>query len=79
MATDSQANKARDEFADRLLQDGAHAVGVEKCGGISHYVVVAYVEPGKEVAFPESLPCVFAGVSVEVPLIIRRAEMFSAA
>lgn len=78
MATQAQADKARAEHANRLAQQGAHSVGVEEGGGYGHagYVVSAYVAPDRAVDLPASLALQENGRKVEVPLVVKRAEMF---
>lgn len=78
MATRAQANRARTAHADALAKKGAHAVGVEdgKSFGKPGFVVVAYVEPGKEVDLPATIGS--EAKDVEVPLVVERAEMFKA-
>jgi hypothetical protein len=78
VATLEEANSARQQHADDLAKSGAHAVGVEKGDvfGQSGWVVVAYTQADAPVKLPAILPIERAGNSVEVPLVVQRAEPF---
>lgn len=76
MATLREAEAARRTHADELAGKGAHAIGVERGidFDVSGYVVVAYVEPGKNVDLPKLVATPRA--RKPVPLVLIRAERF---
>jgi len=78
MVTLSQANAARAQHADDLAKVGVHAVGVEKRDGFGQeeWVVVAYLDPAATPKLPAALRTTHGGETVDVPLVIERAEPF---
>jgi hypothetical protein len=79
MATEDDANKARQQHGRDLMKRGVHAIGVEQ--GERHgkrgWVVVAQVEPSAKVDLPSSLSCSTKDGEVEVPLVIKRSEPYA--
>jgi hypothetical protein len=79
MANEEEANKARRQHGKKLMQQGAHAIGVEqgKAYGSKGFVIVAHVPPGKKkLNIPEKVSCATAGGEVEVPVVIEQSEPF---
>lgn len=78
MATERQANKARDLHADFLVRHGAHAISVEPgdAHGKSGFVVVAHVAAAGKHSIPRTLSGKLAGKTFEVPVIARETEKF---
>lgn len=76
MATEPQANKARQEHGNDLVRRGVHAIGVEagEAHGHKGFVVVAHVPPGVEVDLPASLATPARSGSVKVPLVVQSGE-----
>lgn len=79
MASEHQANTARDLFSRELVKKGAHAIGVEAGKGHGHsgFVVVAYVPPTHAGKFPTKLVLPTEHGGSEVPLITQSAESFT--
>jgi len=77
-ATLTQASSARAQHADDLARQGAHAIGVEKGDsyGKKGWVVVAYVDPAKQLKLPATLAMTLKGKAVDVPLVIEKAAPF---
>jgi hypothetical protein len=78
MASEQQANKARQQNGSDLLKRGVHAIGVEQgeAHGESGWVVVAHVAPGTKVKLPASLSCATDKGDVQVPLVALQSEPF---
>ncbi len=74
MATEEQANKARNKYSDALVKGGAHAVGVDKKG--SGFVVVAHVAPNEKHDVPDRVSVKAGKETVEVPVITKLTERF---
>jgi hypothetical protein len=74
VATEDEANKARDRYSDKLVKAGAHAIGIDKRK--SGYVVVAHVAPDEQHAVPEKLSLKVGKNTVEVPVVTKRTERF---
>jgi hypothetical protein len=79
MATQKEANLARDQHADRLAQMGAHSIGVDKFvhGGKKTYGVVAYIQDHKIAGgFPSQIAVKTGGKQLMVPLQTKVAGTF---
>jgi hypothetical protein len=78
VATEEQANKARDMHSDLLVERGAHAIGVEsgRSHGKSGFVVVAHVAPDETHDIPSTLTARIAGKTVEVPVVTKQSGRF---
>jgi hypothetical protein len=74
VATEDQANKARNKYADKLVEAGAHAIGIDKRK--SGYVIVAHVAPDAPHEVPETLSLKIGKSEVEVPVVTKRTERF---
>ena len=74
MATEEQANKARNKYSDTLVKRGAHAIGVDK--GKTGYVVVAHVAPDEKHDVPDKLSFKAGNEVVEVPVVKKLTERF---
>jgi hypothetical protein len=74
MASAEEANKARREHGNKLMQQGAHALGVQegKNFGKKGFVVVAHVPPDKKATLPETV----ASGDVEVPVVVVQSKPF---
>lgn len=77
MATEREANLAREQHSDSLRDMGAHAMIVDevKRGGESTYAVVALFEK-KPANAPKVLEVVKGNSKVKVPLVVRAAKKF---
>jgi hypothetical protein len=79
MASEKQANKARELYSDLLVKRGAHAIGVAdgqpygKCG----FVVVVHVAPHTSPKIPDKLKCDLDGKSFEVDVVTEITEPFA--
>jgi hypothetical protein len=84
MATQRQAQRARDLHQDKLAASGAHALSVEPLTGQAgnkarSFGIVAWVHgKGKKspVSLPSALPIVERGKTVNVPLMVRESKPF---
>ncbi len=79
MATEKEANKARDLHADRLESMGVHSLGVNLIGkkGSKDFCVVAFVE--KHIKnLPTELEVPSGKKKVSVPLTTRLSSKFKA-
>jgi len=77
MATEEQANKARDKHSDLLRNLGAHSIGVDEINhkGKKTFAVVAYMEQ-KPDNFPSELEIANGKDNFNVPLIAKISETF---
>jgi hypothetical protein len=78
MASEKDANNARQAHGRELLKMGAHSIGVEKgeAYGKPGWVVVAHVAPGAKADLPATLPMSKADNGDHVPLVTKRSERF---
>jgi hypothetical protein len=74
VATEEQANKARNKHADALVKGGAHAVGIDKKG--AGFVVVAHVAPNEKHDVPDTLSYRAGKKMIEVPVVKKLTERF---
>jgi hypothetical protein len=79
MASEDEANKARERHRRDLLAKGAHAVGVEPGSrhGKRGWVLVAHVPPNARIELPSSLSCRTSKGEVDVPLVVAHGEPFA--
>jgi len=79
MASERQANTARDLFSSDLVKQGAHAIGVEpgKDHGHPGFVVVAYVPPTHAAKFPTKLALPTEHGGGDVSLVMQSAQPFT--
>lgn len=77
MASEREANLARDEHSDFLRKLGAHAIAVDeiKRGGEKSFAVIASFEKEPDDA-PAALKVKRGKRTLEVPLVVRVAEKF---
>jgi hypothetical protein len=77
MATEKQANLAREEHSDLLAGLGAHAISVDENEdqGKKGYVVTAFVKE-KTHKIPESLEIKSGKKTISVPVVVKVAENF---
>lgn len=77
MATEKQANIARNKHKDLLDTLGAHSVGVDQVTqqGKKTFAVIAYTEK-KGPKMPEHLEITEKGKSLKVPLVVQVEEKF---
>jgi hypothetical protein len=77
MATEKEAELAREQHAEKLRKLGAHAIAVDeiKRRGGSTFVVVATfaTKPG---SVPKTLSVASGRKTVEVPLVVQRGPKF---
>jgi hypothetical protein len=84
MATQRQAQRARDLHQDKLAASGVHALSVESLTGQAgnkarSFGIVAWVHSKAQknpVYLPSALPIVERGKTVNVPLIVRESKPF---
>jgi hypothetical protein len=79
MANEKQANEARRRHGRALLEQGAHAVGVEegKSYGRKGFVIVAHVPPRTKSEIPSSLTFSTEHGDIEVPVVVEHSEPFT--
>jgi hypothetical protein len=77
MASENQANLAREKHSDFLQNLGAHSIGVDEIekGGKKSFVVVAYTQENPD-KFPNELEIKSGNSTLKVPLIAKLAEPF---
>lgn len=75
MASEEQANKARELNSRDLMRRGAHAIGVEKRGK-GGWVVVAHVAPDVKANLPSTVTASSPAGEIEVPLVSVTSEPF---
>lgn len=75
MASEEQANKAREQSGRDLLRRGAHALGVENRGKRG-WVVVAHVAPDTKADLPSKVTVASQKGDVDVPLVSITSEPF---
>jgi hypothetical protein len=75
MATEKQAQRARDVHQDRLVKSGAHALSVEKVEGSGKFGVVAWVKQAKK-KLPSAVSIMDGGTKVQVPVVVRQSKPF---
>jgi hypothetical protein len=73
MASEKQANKARDLYSDLLVKCGAHAIGVTdgQPYGKHGFVVVAHVAPHTSHKIPKKLKGELDGKPFEVDVVTK--------
>jgi hypothetical protein len=78
MASQHEANRARDEFSQFLMGLGAHAIAVDeiKRGGAKTFAVIAYFERKPSKPIPDSLEVKSGSRTTKVPLSVRVMEAF---
>lgn len=78
MASEKQANKARELYSDFLVEKGAHAIGVAQGQqyGKRGFVVVAHVAPGTSENIPKKLKGNLEGKPFEVDVVTEASEPF---
>ena len=78
MATEREANLAREQHSDLLRKMGAHAIAVDpvKRGGEETYAVIASFETKPEDAPPKTLEVKRGRKTVKVPLVVRVEEKY---
>ena len=77
MATEREANLAREQHSDALRKMGAHAISVDivKQKGEETFAVIAFVEKKPDDA-PKTLEVKRGNRTVKVPLAVRVAERY---
>ena len=77
MATEREANLAREEHSDSLRKLGAHAIAVDevKRKGAETFGVIAYFEKKPKDA-PKTLEVKSGKEMLKVPLVVRVAKKF---
>lgn len=77
MATEKQANKARDEHAELLYSLGVHSIGVDEIGkkGSKNFAVVAFIDKMVK-SLPKELTVHAGSKKVNVPLLTQVKEKF---
>lgn len=78
MASEREANAAREQHSDFLRRLGAHAIAVDEVrrGGEKTFAVVAFVEGEPAGPVPRQLEVKVGSRTVQVPLAVKRAERF---
>ena len=77
MATEKEANKAREEHSDFLRELGAHAILVDKVrrGKENTFGVIAFFEREPPESAPDELEIESGGGKKKVPFVARVAPM----
>ena len=77
MATEKEADRAREEHAGSLHRLGAHGISVEPISGKGReaFAVVAFFDQ-KPKNVPKTLRIALRKKSLEVPLLVRVVERF---
>ena len=77
MATEKEANKAREKHADFLRKLGAHAILVDKIrrGGENTFGVIAFVAEKPSEPLPDELEIESGGEKKKIPLALRVTPM----
>lgn len=77
MATEKDANKAREKHSDFLRSLGAHAILVDeiKRGGEKTFGVIAFVEEKPSEPPPSELEIESGGAKKKIPLAVRVTPM----
>jgi hypothetical protein len=77
MASEREANRAREQHSDRLRELGAHAIAVDEIGrkGGETFAVIAYFEK-KPAGVPAALEIRIGKRTLAVPLVARVMERF---
>jgi len=77
MATEREANLAREQYSDELRKKGAHALAVDevKRKGAETFAVIAYFEK-KPADAPATLEVKRGKKTLQVPLVVRVQEKF---
>ena len=78
MASEKQANKARELYSNFLVKRGAHAIGVANGQryGKQGFVIVAHVPPHTSHKIPSKLKGELDGKLVEVDVVMEVSEPF---
>lgn len=78
MATEKQANLAREQHSDSLLGLGVHSIGVDEIDkeGTKTFAVIAYTEK-KSSDLPSHLEVKSGNKTFRVPLITKLAKPFT--
>ena len=78
MATEKQANVAREAVSDQLFELGAHAVAVDVVskGKPDAFAVIAYVPAGHKAALPKDFTIQRGKQLINVPIVVKRSEPF---
>ncbi|HYG82038.1 MAG TPA: hypothetical protein VD861_16690 [Pyrinomonadaceae bacterium] len=73
MASEKEANRARDEHSDFLRRLGAHSIAVYEIrrGGEKSFAVVAYFSQKPAVPIPETLEVASGRRKLAVPLVAQ--------
>jgi hypothetical protein len=79
MASEKQANKARELYSDLLVKRGAHAIGVAdgQPYGKRGFVVVVHVAPHTSHKIPNKLKGDLDGKPFEVDVVTVTSEPFA--
>jgi hypothetical protein len=81
MATEKEANLARNQHADRLAKMGAHSIAVDsvKQAGKKTFGVIAYVQNEQDAGgFPSHLSLKIGNKELQVPLQTKVSSPFKA-
>lgn len=78
MASEKEANAAREQHSDFLRQLGAHAIAVDEVrrGGEKTFAVVAYFDHDPAAPVPKQLEIKRGKSTVSVPLAVKKSERF---
>ena len=75
MATEKEANRAREQYAELLRERGAHAISVENTDEPTAFAVIAFFDK-KPRNLPRALKITTRKGTREVPVVARIAERF---
>lgn len=79
MATEKEANKAREQHSDLLQSLGVHSIGVDLVGKKSagKFAVIAYVDKQKHTKeLPSELTILSGKKEIKVPVVPHVADQF---
>ncbi len=70
MASEKEANLARQQHSDFLRRLGAHSIGVDKCKGETGFAVIAFFERKPSKTIPQTLETKSGQRTLAVPLVV---------
>lgn len=77
MASEKEANLAREHYSDFLSELGAHSIGVDeiKREGKKGFAVIAFFDKKPSKAVPETLKVKSGKLTLDVPLVVEIMKM----
>jgi hypothetical protein len=73
LASEKEANLARQQHSDSLRRLGAHSIGVDKCKGkeATGFAVIAFFERKPSKTIPQTLETKSGQKTIAVPLVLE--------